>query len=186
MMRFFVALGLVLTTTSCGEDGSPEGRQASQTSATTETSAAISTTSTEPASFEVAPLLDSLARPVPGAALPEPREDLTVHGGSAVGVYFAVLTGPKYSPDYNVYLEGNARLQEADDRLRENFGGRFFGHSITNCDVGAVELLAQHGFENVVYYLALHFPTVEEAEAFAAGVTPPPLAVGPVRTYCRD
>jgi hypothetical protein len=118
--------------------------------------------------------------------LPDPREDLTTQGGTAFGVYFAVLTGPKSGGDPSAQSAGWTQLGAADQRLRENFAGRYFGSATTDCDPAVVDAFATQGVQNVVAYVVLHFPTEQDARAFAAGVDPAPLVVAQVQTFCRD
>jgi hypothetical protein len=177
----------VLIVPACSDSATQRGTPSSTSNASVPpTSTTVTVAPSAPPSYALVPRLDRLSRPKPGAALPEPREDLTTHGGLAVGVYFAVLTGPKGNGDYAAFSAGWAQLNAADAQLKNNFGGRYFGQAVTDCDPEVVPALAAEGIHDVVGYVVLHFPDEAAARAFANGVDPAPIAVATVHTFCRD
>ena len=192
--RFVSLVGAVALACSCSSSSPPSrsaasGPETSQAAAAGATETAVTSTSlaTVPAgdAVSVVPALGQLARPIDGVDLPEPSEEEGLeHGDTAFGVYFAAVLVP---PGLLESQAGFAALSAADEQLRQNFGGRFFGDRAQGgCDDGAVDALAAAGYPNATSYVVLHFSTEADAEQFAASVEPPPLAVAMVRTLCRD
>jgi hypothetical protein len=142
-------------------------------------------TSTGPNPYKLVPPERLLARPKPDIDLPDPIFQ-TEHGATYTAIYFAALDGPGGREGYEDYQIAAEELGRIDDLLKKNFGGKFFGDQVTNCDVGAEPALTAIGIASPVLYISLHFATPESAAAFVAGIEPQPLTTATVQTFCRD
>jgi hypothetical protein len=123
----------------------------------------------EPTPSPTAPAEPPASPPPAGPASP-PSVAEPVHGGTAWGVYLAVMT----SPDDPAYVQSGTRLE----RL-----GYFPSEGDVSCDEGAAEAL---GLEPNVLVRSVHFGSREDAEAFVALYGDDILGIAQVTTYCLD
>jgi hypothetical protein len=170
------AAGALVACTS-GDDG-PGASPTATTSATSSptptsdpTTPAPTATSSAPAPTDppTAPAEPPATPPPAGPASPPPVAE-PVHGGTAWGVYLAVMT----SPDDPAYVQSGTRLEQF---------GYFPSEGDVSCDEGAAEAL---GLEPNVLVRSVHFDSREDAEAFVALYGDDILGIAQVTTYCLD
>jgi hypothetical protein len=115
----------------------------------------------------------TIEEPSPTPATPEvvPEPVTTEQGGTYWGVYLAAGEGPD--------------LEDAIQYLTEDRGlelGEFNAGSDVHCDGGARKVLGRVG----PLVVAVYFDSEEDAQAWAATLPAPPLAIARVRTFCLD